>query len=152
MPIDKRDPLAALGWPIYFVAALMIVTPAVDFVTNVWPPNPGDLQWRYGSNGLLAGFLLTPLLGALLAGLAAHALGHRGMARFIAIFNVVGALLLFAAFVMFSLDVLEYRHAVPAEAISTYDIGALKAASKHLSTALAFAWLAIAGFSASRKQ
>src|SRR6185436_5152517 len=115
MPIDKRDPLAALGWPTYLVAALMIVTPAVDFVTNVWPLNPGDLLWRYGSNGLLAGFLLTPLLGALLAGLAAHALGHRVMARLVATFNVVGAVLLFAASVMFSLDVLEYRHAVPAE-------------------------------------
>jgi hypothetical protein len=70
--------LKAFAWPAYCVAVLLVVTPLVDLVANVWPPRLSAVEWRFGTFGLLSGFLLTPLLGMVLATAAAALLEHRG--------------------------------------------------------------------------
>ena len=55
--------LRKLAWPLYAVAVLMIVLPLGDLGASVWPPHPMQLQWRFGTFGLVSGFLLTPLFG-----------------------------------------------------------------------------------------
>ena len=65
--------------PLYFIAALLIATPLMDFATSVVPLRPGSLEWRFASVGLLSGFLLTPLLGLVIAlAVAAYADDVRG--------------------------------------------------------------------------
>jgi hypothetical protein len=142
--------LKSLAWPTYFVALLLIAIPAMDYVTNVWPLQIGEVRWRYGSVGMLAGFLLTPLMGVLFAFGAAAVLQHRVALRFLAVLNFCLAVLLLVLIGLFVLDVLQVRGTVPLESRPTFDVGAMKAVAKCFAFFGAFAWFGIVGIRASR--
>jgi chromate transport protein ChrA len=144
------ETLRIFAWPAYLVAFLFMVTPLVDFVANVWPLHFGDLQWRYGTSGLLSGFLLTPLLGSILATGLAAALGHHRLLRTVAVLDLVAAVLLLAVALSFVLDAVQYRRNVPAEAVATFDLGTVKSFGKHVAVAVVLAWLGRAGLKAPR--
>lgn len=150
------DLLKDFAWPTYFVGFLMFATPALDFLTNVWPFRVGDVQWRYGAAGIFAGFLLTPVFGILFALGAAVVLKHRMVIRVLSVLNLVAAVLLLVLIVFFALDVVQVRSTIPddavAEARSMFRIGAVKAAIKFGTVALALAWLGISGIRASRRR
>ena len=59
--------LAGLTGAGYFVAFLLISLSLFDFAGTLWPFLPSEASWRYGSVGILSGFLLTPMIGSLLA-------------------------------------------------------------------------------------
>ena len=145
MAMSRHDNLKFLAWPTYFVALLLIATPALDYVTNVWPLRPGDPMWRYGSAGVLSGFLLTPLLGIVFALCAAAVLEQRRVLRVFSFLNVLLAPLLVVVTLLFALDVLQVRGAVPEESRPVFDTGATKAAVKYLTMAVALAWFGIVG-------
>ena len=150
MSKSSSELMKALAWPGYFVAFTLIVSPAIDYLFTVWPVRAGDVQWRYGSLGILSGFLHTPLLGVVfLLGFAA-VLGHRIVIRVVSIACVVLVPLVLIVEAVFALDMLQVRVAVPEEARSVYDTGAAKAAIKYMLMALALAWLGIAGIRATR--
>jgi hypothetical protein len=151
MAKSQSDIFKALAWPTYFVAFLMVMTPALDYVTNVWPVRIGDVGWRYGSAGLLAGFMLTPLFGLLFALGASVVLGHRVVMRALSVVNVVLAIALLVAVVFFALDVLQVRATVQEEALPMFDTGAIKATTKYLTMALALGWLGLVGLRVTKR-
>jgi chromate transport protein ChrA len=132
------------------VALLLIAITKMDFLTNVWPLRFGDVQWRYGSVGLLAGFLLTPLLGIVFAMVAAAILEHRVVLRAISILDLATAVVLLLTIPVFALDVLQLRGGVAVEARTMFDMGVVKAVIKHLTIAVAFGWLGWAGLKATK--
>jgi len=139
----------ALAWPGYFFAFLLIVFPVGDLVVNVWPPRIGELQWRYGTLGLLSGFWLTPLFGVAFLVACAAALEHRGMFRLLSILSIAVAVLLAALLVLFILDWLQVRTTFPPEGRGFMDVGSLKAIAKHVLVTLLFAWVGVASLRAS---
>ena len=139
------DTLKAVAWPTYCVAFLLIAIPVLDYVTNVWPLQTGEVRWRYGSIGILAGFLLTPLMGVLFALVAGAVLNHRVLLRILAVVSMVVAGLLLACIGLFTLDALQVRATVPLESRPAFDVGAIKAAVKCFAGAAAFAWIGWAG-------
>lgn len=156
MSKSAHEVLKALAWPTYFVAILLIVTPALDFAANVLPIRPSDVNWRYGSVGLLAGFLLTPLFGIMFALGAAAVLEHRLVLRVLSSLNVVVAVLLIFLIVFFALDALQVRAAIPGDAPtetrSMFGIGAAKATIKYFTMAVCLGWLGIAGLRVTRRR
>jgi hypothetical protein len=142
--------LKAFAWPAYFVAALLVVTPLVDLVANVWPPRPGAVEWRFGTLGLLSGFLLTPLLGMVLATAAAALLEQRGAQRVLALLDLTGAALLLLVGATLSLDWLQMRASIDPATRPAIDIGSGKSIAKHVGVAIALAWLGVVGWRASR--
>jgi hypothetical protein len=140
-----------LAWPAYFVALLLIATPALDLLTNVWPVRMGNAEWRYGAVGLMSGFLLTPLLGLVIGLAAATALDHRRVVRVAGVVSLISGVVLVAGTLSFALDVLQIRGTVTAEARSTFDLGAVKAALKNSSGVVAFGWLGAVSVKAGRR-
>jgi hypothetical protein len=139
-----------LGRVTYYLALLLVVTPAVDLVANVLPLQFGVVEWRYGTVGLLSGFLLTPVLGLLLASIAAASLHHSGVLRFLGVLNVLGGVVLLGVSTFWVLDMLEVRSNVPGDARATFDIGSIKAFGKNLTVALGLVWLGIANLRLAR--
>lgn len=140
----------ALIAPLYFLAALLLVTPVVDFFTSILPFRMSELQWRFASVGLLSGFLLTPLLGVAIIMGVAHYAQHMRTQRLFAILNLTVVVLFVLLLLAFLLDVLQLRNAVQAEAQSAFAAAAIKAAVKHLSFIVALGWFSWAGFRLSR--
>jgi hypothetical protein len=110
----------------YFLAALLVVIPAGDYLTNIWVMRTGDLQWRYGSEGLLAGFLLTPCLGLALALALATRRRQGRFLRFLGIVMVLCAVCVVGVCGDFVLNALQLRRSVPQEAVGRLEVGAVK--------------------------
>lgn len=134
-----------LAGPLYFIALLLVVIPATDFISNVWPLQPGDFRWRFGMTGLLAGFLLTPLLGIVLAGLVAAMAEDHGVLRLVSMIAAVGAVVLVVLVALFALDVIQFRPEVPADRRGPFDFANVRSIVKHLLAAASLGWLARSG-------
>lgn len=122
----------------YVLAALLVATPLIDLATQVMPFQPGSGVWRYGVLGMLGNNLLTPLLGAVIAGIAAASLEH---VRAIRIFSIgAGTLCLVIAglALFFLLDVVQLRPTVEEGARSAFDLGAGLALGKFCGALLGF--------------
>jgi hypothetical protein len=143
--LDARPNVTrTIGWPVYFIAVLLVCLPALDYVTNIWPFALGSLEWRYGSVGLLSGFFLTPLLALLLAHVAAVALADRPALWVLLVVNAAGALFLLILTGLFALDTVQLRAGVAEESLLTFRIGATKAMIKEVCGVIALAWLGFA--------
>jgi hypothetical protein len=129
----------------YFVSFLLVVTPVFDWVTNITPIRPASVDWRYGVTGLLSGFLLTPLLGMALASLIAVAGNERRQRLTVSAMSLMGGLFLLLLIPLFLLDFFQLRASMPASEIGFYDASGFKALLKHVTCAVAFAWLGLAG-------
>ena len=140
------DRLASLAGPAYCVAALLVVTPLGDFASGVWPWRATALDWRFASSGLLSGFLLTPLLGALIAISVAAA---RGSSRLLRLFGIVtlGAGAICAVVLMgFMLDAVQLRSSIPAEQRRSFMDASVKAFLKYVMASAASCWLGVRAY------
>ena len=147
--MNERSPgaLESLAGPLYVLALLLVVTPPVDVLANVWPLRLGEVSWRYGTVGASSGYLLTPLLGLALACLIAIACRQRLMLRVLSVVCLVAGVMLVIAAIDFALDAAQLRHTVPTTptlARWAFDVGAAKAIFKHLSAAVGLFWLGLA--------
>lgn len=143
-------PLGRLTRPLYFVAFLLVVFPLVDFGLNVWPLRFAEVSWRYGTVGLLAQFLLTPLLGLAIAWAIAELNDDRGIRLFLTVTCALAAVVLVVSLLEFVLDVLQMSATVAPERVSTFQVGAIRSVLKQSLTILALIWLAIAGWRTER--
>lgn len=94
---------------LYLFAVVLITIPLLDFLSSVMPPRPGELSWRYGAFGLMAGYLHTPMLGLALALVLGWALGHRWVLTLGGWIALLGAVALLGVMGIFALDVLQMR-------------------------------------------
>lgn len=144
------DSAEALVAPLYFIAALLIATPLMDFASSVLPLRAASLEWRFASVGLLSGFLLTPLLGVIVALAVAVYADHVGFVRVLSILNAVVAVLFIVVLVLFVLDIIQLRSVVQEQAKAAFQSAATKAVVKHACFIIALGWLAIRGLRTAR--
>jgi hypothetical protein len=143
---DPLAPLARLAGLIYFLTFLLLFLPFLDLVANLLPLNPAAVNWRYGTLGLTSGFLLTPLLGLVMALTVSSLLEHRGVRITVGILGTLVALGLFLGTMLFILDGLQLRTSVAPESKVQFDVGAAKAAIKLVACAVCFALVAFGAF------
>ncbi len=148
----SHSDLRAIAWPVYLAGILTALLPMVDLLASVWPPRLGQVEWRFGTLGLLSGFTLSPLLGLVMCMAAAAVLEHRVVQRVLAVLALFGAVAMVGSIVVFSLDWLQFRAAAPAEARTGMDVGSVKAIIKHALVAASLIWLGIAGWRAGRRE
>jgi hypothetical protein len=141
-----RGPGSLTG-PLYFIAFLLILIPIVDFAPNVWPPRPGEVGWRYGTVGLFANYLMTPVLGFALAMLIAVWAKHATLLRVSGWVVIVAAICLLGATLLFVLDAVQVRASVEAERQTLVVVGSGRAIFKNLVIAGGLMWLGLASLS-----
>lgn len=137
-----------LGSAAYLLAALLVVVPIADYVASIWVLRTGDpLQWRYGSEGLLASFLITPCLGLALAIAVATWRGHGRLLMLIGSVMVLAGVLLIPACGDFALNALQLRRSAPPDAVARLEMGTTKTVLEYVFVALV---VVFGGFSARR--
>lgn len=144
MTESQRGRLEAVAGSIGFVALLLVIIPIFDLFANVWPLRPGSLHWRFGTSGLLSGFLLTPLLGMALLTVVAALRARPATLTSLVLANAAGTLVLLAIVPLFTLDFLQLRGTVAPAEKALFDASAVKAVVKHLSCAMALGGLTFA--------
>lgn len=130
----------------YFAAAVLVLFPVIDLVANLWPIEPGRVNWRYGAYMLLSGFVLTMLLGMVLALLVGRAGRHARTLRVLAVLNAFAGAALLAAAAVFVLDALQLQTSVTGDARRQFGIGVVKSLVKNTTVASGFLWIAWIGW------
>lgn len=129
---------------VYLAALLMVLFPLGDLWVNILPLSPTVLDWRYGVVGLLSGFLLTPVIGLLIAvGMAFLAEQYR-ILSFLGRAAVVGGCFLVGLAVLFTVDALRLRGGVPGDQLGTFNLAVSRSLAKLLLTAVGVLWLGLA--------
>lgn len=145
------EALEPLGKPFYLVALLLIFVPALDFWSTISPTHWDEVRWRFGVFGILSGFFLTPLFGAVLAMALAAMMEHRRMQLLFAACNTLVGLGVLGAIVIFILDTVQIRGQLEPGSVGAFDAVFLRTGAKLLIGALTFLWLARAGVRSFRK-
>ncbi|MBT8397190.1 MAG: hypothetical protein HKO65_03940 [Gemmatimonadetes bacterium] len=130
----------------YFFLFTLVLWPVVDLTSTVYPFRMGDPGWRYGSMGLMAAYLSTPVLAIFLAMVVSYLFGHKNTLRAISVFSVLGFVVLVVVLILFPLDVIQVRSATPEEQRSSFQVGAAIAELKHLTAAVVLALLGFGGW------
>jgi hypothetical protein len=128
------------------IAALLVVTPLGDFASGVWPWRVSALDWRFASSGLLSGFLLTPLLGALIAIVVAAAQGSERLLRVFGIAVLAAGGLCVLVFLAFVLDAVQLNASIPAQQRRAFLDASIKAFLKYVMACAACYWLGIRAY------
>jgi hypothetical protein len=118
---------------------------SLDFGANVWPWQPGSIQWRFGSVGLFASPLASLVMGMFLLSAGAWTLRHRRVQRLLAMFSGLLVVLLLLVLAGFTLDAVQMRAAVREESQGPLSSVVVQAALKYLIIMLALtalSWLA----------
>lgn len=145
MSLQPSDTTPGFAGAIYFAALVLIVSNFFDLGATIWPFRPGTPEWRYGAIGLTGGFLLTPLLGIVVAMIvAASRKQWVGMLVFTIPGLVIGAgVLLMVPF--FLLDTIQVRSSVNPDMMGPFQFGAGKALFKLVTGGAAMLWCGIVG-------
>lgn len=141
---------APVAFATYAIAALLIIVPPVNQLIDLFPWQFGVVQWRYGALGLLANTMLIPLLGGLIAVLAAHVLRQPIMLRVLASLMILSALLITAMIVLFALDALQLRPTIRPEVRGRFDLANLRVLATTAVTLGAVVALTTSAFRAAR--
>ncbi|MGQ0538729.1 MAG: hypothetical protein ACT4R6_07260 [Gemmatimonadaceae bacterium] len=155
--IQRRSPnpddrLVLLTGPAYFIAALLVVAPLADFATAVWPWRWAAMDWRFASAGLLSGFLLTPLLGVLVAVGVAISRGHRRLLHVTGVVTTVAGVACLVLLAAFLLDAIQLGAGIPADQRRGFALAIVKAGLKFTLVGGAGMWLGVKAYAAGRPQ
>lgn len=134
----------------YPVATLLVVLPLFDLASTAWPVQVGNLQWRYGFLGLLANFIVTPMLGATAAAFTAAELRHKRLLQTLAVLFLLSALVLGGAGAAFVLDAIQLRAQLANQIIPNFRTTVLLACVKYLVGGLGLVGLALGAWRTAR--
>lgn len=143
-------PLRSLAPACYIIAALLLLLPASDYLIDAWPFRPDVVDWRYGVEGLISNYVLSPLLGLLLASVTAAWLNQTAVLRWLSLLAWIGAVLLVLVLGGFLLDSLHVRGGAPADARWVTTSSFVLAAAKILVAALTLIILGVCDLRAAR--
>lgn len=141
-----NERLGGLAAPAYCVAALLVITPIGDFLSGVWPWRVGAVDWRFASSGLLSGFLLTPLLGALIAIVVAAWRGNDRVLRVLGVLTLALSAVCVIVLLAFILDAVQVSGAVPAQQRRAFLDASVKAFLKYIMAGVASYWLGMRAY------
>jgi hypothetical protein len=146
MPKGMTRPsnIAVAGF--YFFMFVLVFWPVVDWLSSIWPLQFGNLQWRYGSMGLMAAYLHTPILALFLAAFFGFLMDHRLTLRLVSVVSLLTALVLVVVLILFPLDVIQLRGGVAEEQRASFLAGAVLAELKHFTALISLLLLSVGGW------
>ncbi len=133
--MDPRS-LRLLAWPCYLMAAFLISMPLLEAFSAIASFRPSEMQWRFGTTGVLSTAYLTPPIGVFVALVAAHLLGHRWVQWVLIAFSLISVILLLVMMPMFVLDTLQLRTEVRPQFYRSFHLAAGKVFVNQLATAV----------------
>jgi hypothetical protein len=139
-------PSRSLAMPTYLVAFALIVIPPFDTIMQLMPLRPGDPRWRFGAFGLLSNAMMIPLVGLLLAFIAATIYEHLRTRQLLGVLALLVGFGVGGLFILFGLDALQIRQDVRPNAQLAVKVASVTAAAKAILGLITLAGFAVAAF------
>lgn len=105
---------------------MLVVIPILQTVTQIWPLQLGNIQWRFQAAGVLSTVLIFPFLGFALMAMIARATEARGVSKAIGIISALVAVVLAASLVLFALDALQLKAIVASRAMQAFQLATVR--------------------------
>jgi hypothetical protein len=131
---------------VYAGALLLVVIPFVQAVSQLWPLQLGNIQWRYAAANALSSVLLLPFLGLMMLLLLARAFESRRLSTVVGAVSALFALLLAGSLVLFALDALQLKTIVTSQQMAGFQNASIRVGLVTLIFTVTFSLLALAGF------
>lgn len=145
---DRQRRLLMAAYPIFIV---MAINPIISLLVMRWPLKFDSLGWRFFFSGQLISDTMPYHATALaLLLMLATWLGHRNVARAVAVMAIISAAAIVVAVLMFGLDALQMRRTIPQGNKAQFDAAGLKTLLLSMTLAPALLWLAIRTFAATK--
>lgn len=133
---------------VLFVAALLMIgVPFIQSLSQIWPLQLSNIQWRFGAANALSSILLLPFLGLSLLLVMARGLERTGLARLVGAVAAIFTLGLLACTAVFVLDAQELKTIVSTQMTTQFTNTTIRVALVSGSFLLAFALLSFFAFS-----
>ena len=133
---------------LFAVALLMIAVPCVQSLTQIWPLQLSNIQWRFGAANALSSILLLPFLGLSLLLVMARGLERTGLARTVGAASALFTLGLLPCIAGFVLDAQELKTLVPTQMSAQFTNTTIRVGLTSVVFLLAYGLLTVFGFSA----
>jgi len=133
---------------LFVVALLMIAVPLVQSLTQIWPLQLSNIQWRFGAANALSSILLLPFLGLSLLLVMARGLERTGLARTVGAASALFTLGLLPCIAVFVLDAQELKTIVSTQMAAQFTNTTIRVGLVSTLFLVAYALLTILGFSA----
>lgn len=137
-------PFRKVSGALYLTSALLVILPALDFITGVYPYLPVSAKWRFASSAVFTGSLLLPILGLALAMMVAALMQQRAVFRLVSFLSLLLVLTLLAATGLLALDLIELRATAESEVRTAVVVAGGRALLKNLIMAGVLTYLAFA--------
>jgi hypothetical protein len=144
-------PSRSLALPTYLVAFALIIIPPFDTIMQLMPLRPGDPRWRFGAFGLLSNAMMIPLVGLLLAFVAATLYEHLRTRQLLGVFALLVAFGTAGLFVLFGLDALQIRQDIRPNAQLAVKVASVTAAAKSILGMITLAGFGYAAFKGAKQ-
>ena len=135
----------------YFILFTLVLWPVTDFLSTVLPLQIGRVEWRYGSLGIMAVYVTTPIMGIGLAMVLAFFLRHRRVLQVLSLVCFAGAVFLILSILALGLAMTQFWGLATPEGVPSLRVGGLLAVAKHFSAFIAVSLLAVGSWQASRR-
>lgn len=117
---------------------LALLVTGIDWVSAIWPFNPGEMTWRYGAIGITAGFTVTAVIGIVLLAMGQLAAGRPGTLRVLGYAAMLIAVILGLGLATFILDGVQISGSTAPERRFATGVGVVIAALKLAGATLVF--------------
>jgi hypothetical protein len=141
---------AAVRRLLYLCVFLFLAIPAIQSVTQLWPLQVGNIQWRFTAATIGSTALVLPSAGMVLWAAVARATGNRAGQLTLGILSTVLVVALLAGTGNFVLDALQLREIVPTGAMSGFLATAARILLLCTLFIVAFTWVAVTCFTGRR--
>jgi hypothetical protein len=142
--------MRVLVWPCYLMAAFLITMPLLEAFSAIASFRPGEMQWRFGSTGIVTTALLTPPIGVFVALVTARLFGHRWVHGVLIGFAVITMVLLMVMTPVFVFDTLQLRNEVRPQFYRSFHLAAGKVFANQLAVFVVMLAFAIASYRSMR--
>jgi hypothetical protein len=131
---------------LYIGAILLIAVPFLQALSQIWPLQLSNIQWRFGAANALSSILLLPYFGLLVLLLMSRALESRSLARLVGLLSALLTLGLMASLTLFVLDAQELKAIVSSQMLAAFNNTTVRVGLVTALFTVAFAYLTIVSF------
>ncbi|MEO7521595.1 MAG: hypothetical protein ABIW79_07240 [Gemmatimonas sp.] len=131
-------------------ALLLVFVPTVQAVSQIWPLQLTNIQWRFFAANALSSILLLPFLGLVLLLVLARMVASRRLAMTVAIASAVLTILLLVSMVLFVLDGLQLKAIITSAQMAMFKNQFARVLLVTSMFVVTFAMLALASFKTPR--